>query len=145
MSKGIRLTNEELEHMRLFESITGAMVRDCIIDNKFDRIIFVIKEGEAGLAIGKGGRNIALLEKITGKKYEIVEFSEDPVQFLKNILKPANVKEIRITKRPDGSMIAVISVDSKDKGVAIGKNGRNAEKARVLAKRYFNINNVLIV
>jgi len=145
VSKGIRLTNEELEHMRLFESITGAMVRDCIIDNKFDRIIFVIKEGEAGLAIGKGGRNIALLEKITGKKYEIVEFSEDPVQFLKNILKPANVKEIRITKRPDGSMIAVISVDSKDKGVAIGKNGRNAEKARVLAKRYFNINNVLIV
>ncbi|MEM3955557.1 MAG: NusA-like transcription termination signal-binding factor [Candidatus Bathyarchaeia archaeon] len=145
MSKGIRLTNEELEHMRLFESITGAMVRDCIIDNKFDRIIFVIKEGEAGLAIGKGGRNIALLEKITGKKYEIVEFSEDPVQFLKNVLKPANVKEVRITKRANGSVIAVISVDGKDKGVAIGKNGRNAEKARILAKRYFNIDNVLII
>ncbi|MEM1586855.1 MAG: NusA-like transcription termination signal-binding factor [Candidatus Bathyarchaeia archaeon] len=145
MSKGIRLTNEELEYMRLFESITGAMVRDCIIDDKFDRIIFVIKEGEAGIAIGKGGRNIALLEKITGKKYEVVEFSEDPVQFLKNILKPANVKEVRITKKPDGSVIAVVSVDGKDKGVAIGKNGRNAEKARVLAKRYFNINTVLIV
>ncbi|MBS7605167.1 MAG: NusA-like transcription termination signal-binding factor [Candidatus Bathyarchaeia archaeon] len=145
MSKGIRLTNEELEHMRLFESITGAMVRDCIIDNKFDRIIFVIKEGEAGLAIGKGGRNITLLEKITGKKYEIVEFSEDPVQFLKNVLKPANVKEVRITKRANGSVIAVISVDGKDKGVAIGKNGRNAEKARILAKRYFNIDNVLII
>lgn len=145
MSRGIRLTNEELEYMRLFESITGAMVRDCIIDSKFDRVIFVIKEGEAGMAIGKGGRNIALLEKITGKKYEVVEFSEDPIQFLKNILKPANVKEVRITKKPDGNVIAVVSVDGKDKGVAIGKNGRNAEKARVLAKRYFNITNVLII
>ncbi|MBS7640271.1 MAG: NusA-like transcription termination signal-binding factor [Candidatus Bathyarchaeia archaeon] len=145
MSRGIRLTNEELEYIRLFESVTGATARDCIIDNKFDRVIFVIKEGEAGMAIGKGGRNISLLRKITGKNYEVVEFSEDPIQFIKNALKPANVKEIRITKKPDGNMIAVVSVDIKDKGIAIGKNGRNIEKARTLAKRYFNISNVLIV
>jgi N utilization substance protein A len=145
MSKGIRLTNQELEYMRLFESLTGAMVRDCIIDDKFDRVIFVIKEGEAGIAIGKGGKNIALLEKITGKKYEVVEFSDDPAQLIKNALKPANIKEIRITRKLDGNMIAVVSVDGKDKGIAIGKNGRNAEKVRFLAKRYFNISNVLIV
>lgn len=145
VSKGIRLTNEELEYIRLFESLTGAMVRDCIIDNKFDRIVFLIKEGEVGIAIGKGGKNIALLEKLTGKKYEVVEFSEDPVQLIKNALKPANVKEVRITKKPDGNAIAVVLIDSKDKGIAIGKNGRNAEKVRFLAKRYFNINNVLIV
>ncbi|MEM1674807.1 MAG: NusA-like transcription termination signal-binding factor [Candidatus Bathyarchaeia archaeon] len=145
MSRGIRLTNEELEYIRLFESVTGATARDCIIDNKFDRVIFVIKEGEAGMAIGKGGRNISLLRKITGKNYEVVEFSEDPIQFIKNALKPANVKEIRITKKPDGNMIAVVSVDIKDKGIAIGKNGRNIEKARTLAKRYFNISNILIV
>lgn len=145
MSRGIRLTNDELEYMRLFESLTGAMVRDCIIDQKFDRVIFVIKEGEVGLAIGKGGKNIALLEKITGKKYEVVEFSEDPVQLIKNALKPAIVKEVRIIKKPDGNVIAVASVESKDKGIAIGKNGRNAEKVRFLAKRYFNISNVIIV
>ncbi len=145
MSRGVRLTNEELEYIRLFEDVTGASVRDCIIDPRFGRIIFVIKEGEAGIAIGKGGKNIALLERITGKKYEIVEFSDDPVQLIKNALKPANVREVRITKRPDGSTIAVVSVDGKDKGIAIGKNGRNAEKIRFLARRYFQINNVLIV
>ncbi|MEM2320922.1 MAG: NusA-like transcription termination signal-binding factor [Candidatus Bathyarchaeia archaeon] len=145
MSKGIRLTNEELEYMRLFESITGATVRDCIIDGKFNRIIFVIKEGELGMAIGKGGRNISLLKRITGKNYEIVEFSEDPIQFIRNVLKPASIREVRITKKPDGNVIAVVSVDGKDKGIAIGKNGRNIEKARVLAKRYFNIGTVLIV
>ncbi|MBS7634745.1 NusA-like transcription termination signal-binding factor [Candidatus Bathyarchaeota archaeon] len=145
MSRGIRFTNEELKYIALFESLTGASVRDCIIDNQFDRIIFVVKEGEAGVAIGKGGKNIALLEKMTGKKYEIVEFSDDPVQLIKNALKPAKVKEVRLTKKPDGNTIAVVAVDYKDKGMAIGKNGRNAEKLRFLAKRYFQISSVFIV
>ena len=144
MAKGIRFTSREMQYISLFESITGAAVRDCIIDDKLNRIIFVIKEGEAGIAIGRKGKNIALLEKMTGKKHEIIEFSEDPAQFLKNALKPARVKEIRITERPDGKVIAVVSVDPRDKGIAIGRNGRNAERIRFLAKRYFQIHNVSI-
>jgi len=120
-------------------------VRDCIIDDDFNRLIFMIKEGDVGTAIGRRGKNIALLEKMTGKKHEIIEFSEDPAQFIKNALKPARVKEIRITERPDGRTMAVVSVEPKDKGVAIGKNGKNAERIRFLAKRYFQINNVSIV
>jgi N utilization substance protein A len=42
-------------------------------------------------------------------------------------------------------MQAIVSVDAKKKGVVVGKEGRNAEKARLLAKRYFQISNVLIV
>jgi N utilization substance protein A len=66
------------------------------------------------------------------------------VQFIKNALKPAAVKEVRITERPDGKTIAVVAVNPKGKGVAIGKNGRNAERLRFLAKRYFDIQNVSI-
>ena len=145
MSKGIRFSNEEMRYIALFESITGATVRDCIIDDDFDRLIFMIKEGDVGTAIGRRGKNIALLEKMTGKKHEIIEFSEEPAQFIKNALKPARVKEIRITERPDGRTMAVVSVEPKDKGVAIGKNGKNAERIRFLAKRYFQINNVSII
>jgi N utilization substance protein A len=81
---------------------------------------------------------------MTGKKHEIIEYSEDPIQFIKNALKPAVVKEIRLTEKPDGKTIAVVSVNPRDKGVAIGKNGRNAERLRFLAKRYFQIQNVSI-
>jgi len=144
MSSGIRFTSTEMRYIALFESITGANVKDCIIDDELNRIIFVIKEGELGIAIGKGGKNIHLLEKMTGKKHEIIEHSENPVEFIKNTLKPAQVKEIRITERPDGKSIAVVSVNPKDKGVAIGRNGRNAERTRFLAKRYFQIQNVSI-
>lgn len=144
MHSGIRLTSKEMRYIALFESITSATVKDCIVDEEQNRIIFIIKEGDSGVAIGKGGKNIHLLERMTGKKHEIIEHSVSPQQFIRNALKPARVNEIRITERPDGKSIAVVSVNPRDKGVAIGKNGRNAERIRFLAKRYFNIQNVSI-
>jgi N utilization substance protein A len=81
---------------------------------------------------------------MTNKKHEIIEYSDNPQQFIKNALKPARIKEIRISERPDGKTIAVVTVNPKDKGVAIGKNGKNAERIRFLAKRYFQIQNVSI-
>ena len=144
MSSGIRLTSKEMRYIALFESITGATVKDCIVDDEQGRIIFVVKEGDIGVAIGKGGKNIHLLERMTSKKHEIIEHSTNAQQFIRNALKPARVNEIRITERPDGKSIAVVSVNPRDKGVAIGKNGRNAERIRFLAKRYFQIQNVSI-
>ncbi|MEM2875847.1 MAG: NusA-like transcription termination signal-binding factor [Candidatus Bathyarchaeia archaeon] len=134
-----------MKYIALFESITGATVHDCIVDEELNRIILAVKEGDMGLAIGKRGKNLRILEKITGKKYEIIEHSDSPIQFIKNALKPARVKEVRVTERPGGKTFAVIFVDPKDKGIAIGKNGRNAERIRFLAKRYFEIDNVSIV
>jgi len=144
VATGIKLTSVEMRYIALFQSITGATVKDCIVDDDLNRIIFVVKEGSIGMAIGKGGKNIHLLEKMTGKKHEVIEHSENPAQFIKNALKPAKVDEVRITERMDGKTIAVISVNPRDKGVAIGKNGRNAERIRLLAKRYFQIQNVSI-
>jgi len=145
MPSGIKLTSREMRYIALFESITGATVKDCIVDNDLNRIIFIVKEGNVGMAIGRRGKNIHLLERMTGKKHEVIEHSENPAQFIKNALKPARVNEIRITERTDGKTIAVVSVNPRDKGVAIGKNGRNAERIRFLAKRYFQIQNVSIM
>jgi len=144
MTSGIKLTGTEMRYIALFESITGANVKDCIVKEGQGRVIFVVKQGEIGVAIGKGGRNIHTLERMTSKKHEIIEYSEDPVQFIKNALKPAFVREVRITERPDGKTMAVVTVNPRDKGVAIGKNGRNAERLRFLARRYFQIQNVSI-
>ncbi len=144
MTTGIKITSTEMRYIALFENITGASVKDCIIDEEQGRVIFIISEGQIGVAIGRGGRNIHTLERMTGKKHEIIEYSEDPVKFIKNALKPAAVKEVRVSERPDGKKMAVVAVNPKDKGVAIGKNGKNAERLRFLAKRYFQIQNVSI-
>ncbi|UCE57300.1 MAG: NusA-like transcription termination signal-binding factor [Candidatus Bathyarchaeota archaeon] len=144
MASGIKLTSREMRYIALFESITGATVKDCIVNNDLNRIIFIVKEGDIGMAIGRRGKNIRLLERMTEKRHEVIEHSDNPARFIRNALKPAAVDEIRISERPDGKTIAVVSVKPKDKGVAIGKNGRNAERIRFLAKRYFQIQNVSI-
>ena len=144
MATGIKITADEMRYIALFESVSGAGVKDCIVDEEGGRVIFIVNPGQVGVAIGRGGRNIHTLEKMTGKKQEIIEYSEDPAQFIKNALKPAVVKEVRVSERTDGKKIAVVTVAPKDKGVAIGKNGKNAERLRMLAKRYFNIQNVSI-
>lgn len=144
MTTGIKITSNEMRYIALFESVTNATVKDCIIDEEQGRVLFVVGEGQLGIAIGRGGRNIHTLERMTGKKQEILEYSEEPAQFIKNALKPAAVREVRISERTDGKSIAVVTVNPKDKGVAIGKNGRNAERLRFLAKRYFQIQNVSI-
>ena len=144
MTTGIKITCDEMRYIALFESISGASVKDCVIDEEQERAIFIVNPGQVGIAIGKGGRNIHTLERMTGKKHEIIEYSEDPVQFIRNALKPAQVREVRITEKTDGKKMAVVTINPKDKGVAIGKNGKNAERLRFLAKRYFDIQNVSI-
>lgn len=127
----------------LFENITGATANDCVIDNEGDRIIFVAKAGQMGLAIGKAGKNINALRKMTGRPIEVVEFSDTVEGLIRNCLSPAKIKEVRITERPDRKIV-VVEVDPKDKALAIGKNGRTIDKTRMLAKRYYQIDHVQI-
>ena len=130
--------------MSLFQNVTGATARDCIEDEKLDRVIFVVNPGKMGLAIGKGGITIRNLQNVVKRNVELVEYAEDAAEFLKNMLNPKLVSEVKINKRLDGSMQAIVMVDAKKKGIVVGREGRNAEKARLLAKRYFQISSVLI-
>ena len=97
------------------------------------------------MAIGKGGSNIKQLQNVINKKIELVEHSENPNDFVKNIFNSNIIQEIRINDRMDGTKIALVVADAKKKGLVVGKDGRNVDKARLLAKRYFNITNVLVV
>jgi N utilization substance protein A len=55
------------------------------------------------------------------------------------------IQDIRINERMDGTKNAIVVVDMKKKGIIVGKDGRNIDKARILTKRYFNISSVLIL
>jgi N utilization substance protein A len=145
LTEKIKLTSDELRLISLFQSITSATARDCIMDEKMDRVIFVVNKGQMGLAIGKGGSTIKQLQNVIPKRIELVEYSDRIDEFLKNILNSNMINEIKINERMDGTKQAIVVVDSKKKGVVVGKEGRNAEKARLLARRYFQISNVLII
>jgi len=133
-----------MSYIALFENVTGAVATDCIIDEERNRIIFVVKPGDVGLAIGKHGSRIKLVKNMVQKDIEIVEYADNPEAFIRNSFAPARIKEIRITDRLDNKKVAVVMVENKDKGIAIGKSGKTAERTRFLAKRYFQIDNVVI-
>ena len=144
MSQEIKLSSEELKLISLFQKITRASSRDVIEDEKLNRLIFVVNEGKMGLAIGKGGANIKNLQNIIKKPIELVEYASEPEAFLKNMLNPKYILDVKFSERLDGTTQAEIKVDAEKKGVVVGREGRHAEKARLLARRYFNITKVLI-
>ena len=144
MVRSIKLSTDQMRLISLFQNVTKATARDCLDDEKQNRIIFVVNEGKMGLAIGKGGSTIKSLQNILKRDVELVEYFDDPIKFLKNILNPKFVNEVKLDKKPDGSSQAIIIVDHGKKGLVVGRDGRNAEKARLFAKRYFDISSVLI-
>lgn len=144
MTSKIRLTVDEIRYMALFESITGVAARDCIIDNHSNKITFITNKNEAGIAVGKNGSKIKLLRKTTGRNIEIIEYADNVQDFIKNAFIPARVKEVRVVEKLDSKKIAIVRVEEKDKGLAIGKGGEKVGRVRQLLKRYFDINNLII-
>ncbi|MDR1819886.1 MAG: NusA-like transcription termination signal-binding factor [Methanobrevibacter sp.] len=140
----IKFNGNEIRYISLFENVTGAMVKDCIIDEENGKVTFVVKNGDMGLAIGKKGSTVAKVQKAVDKGVEIVEHSEDPIEFLKNLLAPAQLKTTKIIQKEGEEKIANIVVEGQNKGLAIGKNGQTIERAKILAKRQHNISDIII-
>ena len=145
MPEKIKLTEREMKYIALFQDVTGASVRDCIIDDENNRIIFLVKPGEAGLAIGKGGVNIKRLRRLLDKDIEVVEYAEKLEELASNALMPARAKGVKLVRTSNGRKIVYVTIDPKDKGIAIGKGGKNVSKAKLILKRYFDVDSVIIV
>jgi N utilization substance protein A len=140
----IKFNANEIRYIALFESMTGAMVKDCIIDDELSKVTFVVKNGDMGLAIGKGGSTVTKVKRAVDKGVEIIEYNEDPAQFIRNILSPAELKSIKVIQKEGQDKIAIVNADSSNKRIAIGKNGVNIERAKLLAKRQHDISNIIL-
>ena len=80
-----------------------------------------------GACVGpRGGRVGAVVEELQGEKIDIVVWSEDPCEYVKAALAPANV--ISVTAVPGQKACKVIVPDDQ-LSLAIGKEGQNARLA----------------
>ncbi len=139
----MKLDTEGIRCIGVFESLTGAGVKDCVVDNEANKVIMVVKKGDMGLAIGKGGSNINKVKKQLRMEIEVVEHSSDIKEFIENLLRPASVKSVELLTKND-KCCAYVEVFDKDKGIAIGKNGEKIKKVKLFVKRNQNIDNVII-
>ncbi len=139
----IKLTPEEIRYMALLNELTGVNVRDCIIDDEFDRIIFIVNPDEVGVAVGAKGVNVLRIKKIVGRNIEIVGYSDRVEELVKYALMPARIRDVRIIERL-GKKTVYVNVEPSDKGLAIGRNGKNVARLKTILKRYHDIDNVVI-
>ena len=139
----MKLDTEGIRCIGVFESLTGAGVKDCVVDNEENKVIMVVKKGDMGLAIGKDGSNINKVKRLLRKEIELVEHSPDIKEFIENLFRPAYVKSVELMTKNDKSC-AYVEVFNKDKGIAIGRNGEKIKRVKLLVKRNQNIDNVII-
>ena len=137
----IQLSTEEIRYIALFENTTGAGIKDCIVEE--NRIIYVVKTGEMGAAIGKNGDHINRVKRSVDKHVELVEYSDDPEKFISNVIGSASVRSVNLVSKQN-KRLAYVEVSDNDKGLAIGREGKNIEKVKVLMKRHHDIDDVII-
>ena len=140
----VTLSDTARQFIALFEDETGATARDCLVfedgDDDGERVVFLVKPGDMGKAIGSGGETVRAVESQLDREVVLVEDADTPEAFVANALAPAAVYNVTISE--DDETVAYAEVDSEDIGVAIGEGGRNITTAEKLAKRHYDIDDI---
>ncbi len=79
-----------------------------------------------GACIGNHGMRIgAIIDELSGEKIDVIEYSEDPAEFIAAALSPAAVSYVEF----ESEKSAKVTVASDQLSLAIGKEGQNARLA----------------
>lgn len=124
-----RIDKDIIQHINFFEKITKAKVKDCF-DNNI--LTFIVNFGEAGKAIGKNGVNVKKLANLIKRRIKIIEFNPNPLIFIKNLIYPLKVNEIK-----QNNNTLEIQADTKTKALLIGRNQQNLKDLKNIFNHYF--------
>ena len=101
------------------------------IDEKIDPI---------GACVGpKGSRVKAVVDELGGEKIDIINYSDDPAEFISASLSPSKVEKVEINEE---EKTALVVVPDYQLSLAIGKSGQNARLAAKLTNWKIDIKSV---
>mgnify|MGYP005775602097 FL=1 len=91
-----------------------------------------------GACIGERGSRIAgILKELNGERIDIIPYSSDPVEFIKNAMTPA--KDVIVSITDPEKKEALVVVNEVNLSLAIGKKGSNIKLASKLTKYHLEI------
>jgi len=137
----IMLSNEAMQYINTASGILKIDILDCVITD--DRLIFIVRKGQLGAAIGIKAKNLERLRGLFKKNIKFVEFDDDKEKFVINLCKPYKVNNVTL-EGTEESTIAKVEVNVSDKSKIIGKSGRNIDLIRKLANRHHSIKDVQV-
>ena len=81
-----------------------------------------------GACIGTRGARVAkIVDELGGEKIDVVQYSEDPAEFIAAALSPAKVVSVEVD--PEGNKACKVKVPDEQLSLAIGNKGQNARLA----------------
>ena len=84
-----------------------------------------------GACVGmKGMRVQSIIRELRGEKIDIIEYSDDPIQYATKALSPAKISRVSVVDQADKHLEVV--VDDLQLSLAIGKRGQNVRLAAKL-------------
>jgi len=139
MSSKIVYDTGTMQLMAHFERMTRARLKDCIM--RENQVIFVVEQGDIGKAIGPRGANVRRLEDALKKKVKMVEFAHELVSFIKNLVYPIDVKDVR---ESDDGVVVITPPGLKARGLLIGRNAQTLRAYEAVVQRFFPIKELRI-
>lgn len=95
-----------------------------------------------GCCIGEKGSRISnIIKELSGEKLDIIRYSEDKEEFIKNALSPAKNVSVYILDPKKCEALAI--ADGDDFSLALGKKGQNVKLASRLTKYRIDVKNSL--
>ena len=127
-----KLTNLSLKRIAFFETMTRTTVKDFFTHN--GTMFFVVKEGQAGRAIGAHGATIKRLTALFHANLRVLEFNPDPATFVRNLVAPVQPDAVTV----EAGRIVLVARESSVRSRLIGRNKANVHFFSTLVEKYFH-------
>lgn len=125
-------------YLNLFSSLTHVTPKDCFFED--DKLVFIVNEGDIGKVIGKKGSNIQRVKNVFKKEIRVIEFSQDIIKFIQNLLFP--IKAQKIYKEDE--TVYIEAENNKTKGKIYGRERQNLKNIKEIVDKYFKIKEIII-
>ncbi len=136
----MKLTLESINNINLFENLTGAKVKDCLIDE--EGLLFLVEEGNVKRALGPNNAHLHRISSILKKNIKIIAFSSDVCKFVANLIYPQKIDGIFL----ENKVVKIVVEDTATKGKIFGRSRENLKRINSLVKNYFtDIEEVVLV
>lgn len=127
----IKYDVELIGKINLFEKITHVTIKECFTFK--DKLTFMVPSGELWKALGKDKVNLLKIEKLFNKQIRIIEFNENMLQFIQNLIAPLRVVKIG----EENGVVTIVGPDMKTKGLMIGSKAKNLRETEEIVKKHF--------
>lgn len=135
LSRAHRNLVAKLFEMEVPEVASGAVELKAIAREAGARSKIAVASNEDGVdpvgsCVGqKGTRVTTVINELSGEKIDIIQWSEDPQQFIAHALSPAKVSDVEMDEEEHR---ATVTVPEEQLSLAIGKRGQNVRLAAKL-------------